>query len=95
MTFKLALEGHAIIARKGGSLGTRLTFIHMCIYIRMCTSYDLLAVSMFGAEIGVWNLMVVITFPIFTVKEFMHVVKAVVGFQDIAAIDVRQRRKQN
>ena len=61
----------------------------------MCTYFYLFTVSMFGAEIGVWNLMVAITFPIFAVKEFMHVVKAVVGFQDIAAIDVRQRRKQN
>ena len=66
-------------------------YTHVYIY----TYVHLLAVSMFGAEIGVWNLKVAITFPIFAVKEFMHVVKAVVGFQDIAAIDVRQRCKQN
>ena len=61
----------------------------------LCNNTPLLTVPFFSLEVGLWNLLALISLPFFATKQFFHIVKIMVGFQAIAALDSLEMEKQN
>ena len=51
------------------------------------------AVNVFGREVGVWQVLAVVTFPISMLKQVVSVIQLIVACKNLGALDVVARSR--
>ena len=65
-----------------------------CVCVRACL-LCLIPVSVFGREVGLWQLLVAIFLPISLVKQCFHALQLVLAFQKLARLDTSKRAEKS
>ena len=68
-------------------MNVRISFVCVCVCVP--------AVSLFGAEVGVWTLLAWLCFPISFLKQCVSVIQLIVACQNIGGLDIVQRGRKS